>query len=134
MESSLAAAATPLPLEGGGGGNTLSEIYQNAKKLQLRTRDALERLERLEYSSGGNLESQTPELSASIKRDLTQIQSLCVEMDRLCRSLPSKSHRDLWKRYPPPNSLLLFSPLSYLGFLFISHANWSKSICHLQKI
>ncbi|KAM3736788.1 hypothetical protein ACB098_09G007200 [Castanea mollissima] len=96
--SASASASAATPLEGGGGGNTLSEIYQNAKKLQLRTRDALERLERLEYSSSGNLESQTPELSASIKRDLTQIHSLCVEMDRLCRSLPSKSHRDLWKR------------------------------------
>ena len=84
---------------GGGGGNTLSEIYQNAKKIQLRTRDALERLERLEYSTGGSMESQSPDLSSSIKRDLNHIQSLCVEMDRLCRSLPSKSHRDLWKRY-----------------------------------
>jgi Golgi SNAP receptor complex protein 2 len=84
---------------GGGGGNTLSEIYQNAKKVQLRTRDALERLERLEYSTGGSMESQSPDLSSSIKRDLTHIQLLCVEMDRLCRSLPSKSHRDLWKRY-----------------------------------
>lgn len=82
----------------GGGGNTLSEIYQNAKKVQLRTRDALERLERLEYSTGGSMESQSPDLSSSIKRDLTHIQLLCVEMDRLCRSLPSKSHRDLWKR------------------------------------
>uniref|UniRef100_A0A2N9J847 Membrin n=1 Tax=Fagus sylvatica TaxID=28930 RepID=A0A2N9J847_FAGSY len=75
---------------GGGGGNTLSEIYQNAKKIQLRTRDALERLERLEYSTGGSMESQSPDLSSSIKRDLTHIQSLCVEMDRLCRSLPSR--------------------------------------------
>ncbi|KAK7854177.1 membrin-11 [Quercus suber] len=100
MESASATAATALEGGGGGGGggNTLSEIYQNAKKLQLRSRDALERVERVEYSSGGNLESQTPELSASIKTDLTQIQSLCVQMDRLCRSLPSKSHRDLWKR------------------------------------
>uniref|UniRef100_A0A2N9IQJ9 Endonuclease/exonuclease/phosphatase domain-containing protein n=1 Tax=Fagus sylvatica TaxID=28930 RepID=A0A2N9IQJ9_FAGSY len=83
---------------GGGGGNTLSEIYQNAKKVQLRTRDALEQLERLEYSTGVSMESQFPYLSSSIKRDLTHIQSLCIEMDRLCHSLPSKSHRDLWKR------------------------------------
>jgi Golgi SNAP receptor complex protein 2 len=83
----------------GGGGNMLSEIYQNAKKVQLRTRDALERLKRLEYSTGVSMESQSPYLSSSIKRDLTHIQSLCVEMDRLCRSLPFKSHRDLWKRY-----------------------------------
>lgn len=85
-------------MEGGGGGgrSTLSEIYQDAKKVVLRTRDAVERLERLEYSSAG-MESP-PELSSSIARDITHIQSLCVEMDRLCRSLPSKSHRDLWKR------------------------------------
>jgi Golgi SNAP receptor complex protein 2 len=84
-------------MEGGGGGrSTLSEIYQNAKKVVLRTRDAVERLERLEYSSAG-MESP-PELSSSITRDITHIQSLCVEMDRLCRSLPAKSHRDLWKR------------------------------------
>ncbi|XP_018834170.2 membrin-11-like [Juglans regia] len=82
---------------GGGGGSTLSEIYQNAKKLMLRTRDAMERLERLEYSSG-SVGMDSPELSSSITRDITHIQSLCVEMDRLCRSLPSKSHRDLWKR------------------------------------
>uniref|UniRef100_A0A2N9IPZ1 Uncharacterized protein n=1 Tax=Fagus sylvatica TaxID=28930 RepID=A0A2N9IPZ1_FAGSY len=71
---------------------------RNAKKVQLRTRDALERLERLEYSTGVSMESQFPYLSSSIKRDLTHIQSLCVEMDRLCRSLPSKSHHDLLKR------------------------------------
>ncbi|XP_059451753.1 membrin-11-like [Corylus avellana] len=81
---------------GGGGRSTLSEIYQDAKKVVLRTRDAVERLERFEYSSAG-MESP-PELSSSIARDITHIQSLCVEMDRLCRSLPSKSHRDLWKR------------------------------------
>jgi Golgi SNAP receptor complex protein 2 len=84
---------------GGGGSGTLSEIYQNAKKVQLRTTAAVERLERLEYSSGG---MESPELSFSIKRDISHIQSLCVEMGCLCRSLPSKSHRDLWKRYPSP--------------------------------
>lgn len=83
-------------MEGGNGGSTLSEIYQNAKKVVLRTRDGVERLERLEYSSAG-MESPS-DLSSSITRDITYIQSLCVEMDRLCRSLPSKSHRDLWKR------------------------------------
>lgn len=81
---------------GGGGGGTLSEIYQNSKKLLLRTRDGIERLERLEYSTSTGMSS--PELSSSIQRDITQIQSLCVEMDRLWRSVSSKSHRDLWKR------------------------------------
>ncbi|KAF5457029.1 hypothetical protein F2P56_021167 [Juglans regia] len=78
-------------------GEYVSEIYQNAKKVVLRTRDAVERLERLEYPSG-KAGMDSPELSSSITRDITQIQSLCVEVDRLCRSLPSKSHRDLWKR------------------------------------
>ena len=46
--------------KGGGGGNTLSEIYQNAKKVQLRTRDALE------YSIAG-VGLDSPELLVSIK-------------------------------------------------------------------
>ncbi|OVA14227.1 hypothetical protein BVC80_9025g4 [Macleaya cordata] len=78
------------------GGGTLSEIYQNSKRLLLRTRDGLERLERLEFSSPTGIDS--PELSFSIKRDISQIHSLCVEMDRLWRSIASKPQRDLWKR------------------------------------
>ncbi|GAV88738.1 V-SNARE_C domain-containing protein [Cephalotus follicularis] len=82
---------------GGGGGSTLSDIYQSSKKLLLRARDGIERLERLESStSNGGLDS--PDLSHSIKRDISQIQSLCFDMDRLWRSVDSKSHRDLWKR------------------------------------
>ncbi|KAK6942459.1 hypothetical protein RJ641_027836 [Dillenia turbinata] len=81
---------------GVGGGSTLSEIYQNSKKLLLRTRDGLERLERLESSSSSAVDS--PELSFSIKRDISQIQSLCLDMDRLWRSVASKPQRDLWKR------------------------------------
>ncbi|KAK3405257.1 hypothetical protein EUGRSUZ_K01520 [Eucalyptus grandis] len=87
---------------GAGGGGTLSEVYQSAKRLLLRTRDALERLERLECSAtaaaaaAGGLDS--PELSASIRRDVVQIQSLCIEMDRLWRFLGAKSQRDLWRR------------------------------------
>ncbi|KAI4308137.1 hypothetical protein L6164_031241 [Bauhinia variegata] len=77
------------------GGGTLSEVYQSAKKLLLRTRDGLERLERLEYSTSAGMDT---ELSFSIKKDITQIQSLCVEMDRLWRSIAAKSQRDLWKR------------------------------------
>ncbi|XP_023518923.1 membrin-11-like [Cucurbita pepo subsp. pepo] len=82
-------------MEGGGGG-TLSEIYHSAKRLLLRTRDELEKLERLEYTAASGMDS--PDLSSSIKRDITQIQSLCVEMDRLWRSVAAKSQRDLWKR------------------------------------
>ncbi|KAA8518369.1 hypothetical protein F0562_015748 [Nyssa sinensis] len=80
----------------GGGGGTLSELYQNSKRLLLKTRDGLERLERLEFSSSTVMDS--PELSFAVKKDITQIQSLCVEMDRLWRAVAAKSQRDLWKR------------------------------------
>lgn len=80
------------------GGGTLSEIYQSAKKLLLRARDGVEKLERLESStSTGGYDS--PELSFAVKKDISQIQSLCVEMDSLWRSIAAKSQRDLWKRY-----------------------------------
>lgn len=82
---------------GGGGGGTLSEIYQSAKKLLLRSRDGLERLERLEYSST-SASIDSPELSFSVKKDISQILSLCADMDRLWRSVSAKSQRDLWKR------------------------------------
>ncbi|CAL0317515.1 unnamed protein product [Lupinus luteus] len=70
-----------------GDGATLSEMYQSAKKLLLRTRDGLERVERGELS-----------FSDSVHNDISQIQSLYVQMDRLWRSIPTKSQRDLWKR------------------------------------
>ena len=82
-------------MEASGGGGTLSEVYQSAKKLLLRTRDGLERLERLEYSTSSGMDA---ELAFGIKKDITQIQSLCVEMDRLWRSIAARSQRDLWKR------------------------------------
>ncbi|KAF7150063.1 hypothetical protein RHSIM_Rhsim02G0194700 [Rhododendron simsii] len=84
-----------MAMEGGGGG-TLSELYQRSKRLLLTTRDGLERLERLEFSSS-NSGVDSPELSFSVKRDIGQIQLLCVEMDRLWRSIAAKSQRDLWK-------------------------------------
>ncbi|KAK8957308.1 Membrin-11 [Platanthera zijinensis] len=96
------------------GGGTLSEVYQNARRLLLRTRDGLEKLERLEsssFSSSSSYSSSLPtsaapagtgmdsgDLSISISRNITQIQSLCAEMDRLWRSIGAKSQRDLWKR------------------------------------
>lgn len=85
----------------GGGGGTLSEIYQNSKRLMFTAREGLERLERLECSSSSlpssSLES-SPELFDAVKRDVAQILSLCAEMDHLWRSIPAKSQRDLWKR------------------------------------
>ncbi|KAI3833253.1 hypothetical protein MKW98_006352 [Papaver atlanticum] len=84
---------TDMAMEGGG---TLSEKYHNSKKLSMRVRGELERLEQLEFSSPSGIDS--PELSFSIKRDISQIHSLCVDMDRLWRSFASKQQRDLWKR------------------------------------
>lgn len=78
------------------GGTTLSELYQNAKRLQLKIRDSLERLERLESSTSSSAAS--PELSFEIKNDVSRLHSLCVDMDRLWRSVAVKSQRDLWKR------------------------------------
>ncbi|GFS33361.1 membrin 12 [Actinidia rufa] len=84
-----------------GGGGTLSELYQRSKKLLIKTRDSLERLERLEFSSASSSTSagvDSPELSFAVKRDIAQIQSLCADMDRLWRLIGAKSQRDLWKR------------------------------------
>ncbi|XP_058077702.1 membrin-11-like [Magnolia sinica] len=81
------------------GGGTLSEIHQRSMRLLLRTRDGLERLERLNSSSSISPSAvDSPELVFSIKKDISQIQSLCVEMDRMWRSVANKGQRDLWKR------------------------------------
>lgn len=93
----------------GGGGGTLSELYQNSKKLLLKAHDGLERLERLEYmssslpsssSSSASLSSlgSLPELYETVKTDVAQVHSLCSNMDHMWRSIPAKSQRDLWKR------------------------------------
>ncbi|KAJ8434605.1 hypothetical protein Cgig2_025031 [Carnegiea gigantea] len=84
-------------MEGGGAGTTLSEVYQNAKKLQLKIRDGLERLERLESSTSAGA-AASPEFSYEIKKDISHLHSLCVDMDRLWRSVAVKSQRDLWRR------------------------------------
>ncbi|XP_047961447.1 membrin-11-like [Salvia hispanica] len=90
-----------------GGGGNLSELYSSSKRLSLKIRDALERLERLEFTStsSSSLSSSSAVVAASsddqptlIRRDISQIQSLCADMDRLWRSIPSKPQRDLWKR------------------------------------
>lgn len=82
---------------GGGGGTTLSEVYQNAKRLQLKIRDSLERLERLESSTSAT-SAVSPEFAFDIKKDISQLHSLCSDMDHLWRSVAVKSQRDLWKR------------------------------------
>ncbi|XP_022843892.1 membrin-11-like [Olea europaea var. sylvestris] len=94
-----------------GGGGNLSELYSNSKRLLLKTRDALERLERLEYksssvssslsTSNGVVSGTSDDPSIVIRRDIIQIQSLCSDMDRLWRSIAAKSQRDLWKMYLP---------------------------------
>uniref|UniRef100_A0A0C9S4X6 Membrin n=1 Tax=Wollemia nobilis TaxID=56998 RepID=A0A0C9S4X6_9CONI len=89
-----------------GGTGTLSEVYQQARHLLLSVRDGLERLERLEShsslssprASARSHDDNAPDLAHSLKRDLSQLQTYSVEMDRLWRSQMPKSHRDLWKR------------------------------------
>ncbi|KAG9131022.1 hypothetical protein Leryth_006726 [Lithospermum erythrorhizon] len=76
----------------GGGGGTLSEVYQNSKRLLIKTRDGLERLEKMFESTSSS------DLSDSLNRDICQIISICSNMDSLWRSIPAKSQRDLWKR------------------------------------
>ncbi|XP_010442144.1 PREDICTED: membrin-12-like isoform X2 [Camelina sativa] len=68
----------------------LSEVYSSAKRILLRARDGIDRLERLD--------SDPTDLASSVKRDITEIQSLCSNMDGLWRSIPVKSQRDLWRR------------------------------------
>ncbi|XP_022898144.1 membrin-11-like [Olea europaea var. sylvestris] len=87
------------------GGGSLSELYSSSKRLLLKTRESLERIERLEYTSSSSFSSSSTvvpgtsdDQAAVIRRDINQIQSLCVDMDRLWRSIADKSQRDLWKR------------------------------------
>ncbi|CAA2964747.1 membrin-11-like [Olea europaea subsp. europaea] len=87
------------------GGGSLSELYSSSKRLLLKTRESLERIERLEYTSSSSFSSSSTvvpgtsdDQAAVIRRDINQIQSLCVDMDRLWRSIAAKSQRDLWKR------------------------------------
>ncbi|XP_061357648.1 membrin-11-like [Gastrolobium bilobum] len=80
-----------------GGGGTLSEVHQNAKKLLFRSRANLERLEG-PATAAASVAGADSELAFAVKKDITQIQSLCVEMDRLWRSVAAKPQRDLWKR------------------------------------
>ncbi|KAJ6801272.1 membrin-11-like [Iris pallida] len=98
-----------------GGGGSLSEMYQSARKLLLRTREGISKLERFEsaavtssssYSSSSppppnpslGIGLESPEIAFSIKKDIAQIRSMCSDMDRLCRSIASKGQHDLWRR------------------------------------
>ncbi|KAF8110577.1 hypothetical protein N665_0081s0010 [Sinapis alba] len=74
-----------------GGGGSLSEVYSNAKRILLRARDGIERLE-----SASLMDSS--DLTSAVKRDVTEVQSLCSNMDALWRSISVKSQRDLWRR------------------------------------
>ncbi|KAL6005175.1 Membrin-11 [Asimina triloba] len=82
------------------GGGTLSEIYQSSMRILFRARDGLEKLERLDssFSSFTSGAVDSPDLAFALKKDISQIQALCVEMDRMWRSVASKPQRDLWKR------------------------------------
>lgn len=120
---------TAMVMEGGGG--SLSELYSSSKRLSLKIRDALERLERLEFTStsSSSLSSSNAVVAGSsddqatlIRRDINQIQSLCTDMDRLWRSIASKPQRDLWKR-----SLSLFLCL-WVGFI---ECTWGD--CNMQS-
>lgn len=100
-----------MAVEVAGGGGTLSEFYQSSRRLLLKTRDGLERLERFEYtsssssssvlSSGAAVSDPSEKSVDGLRKDISQIQTLCSLMERLWRSIPAKSQRDLWKRSPP---------------------------------
>ncbi|XP_068635504.1 membrin-11-like [Aristolochia californica] len=83
-----------------GGGTTLSEMYQSSMRILIRVRDGVERLERLNssYNDSSSKAVDSTDLAVCITRDVAQIQSLCVEMDRLWRSVGVKGQRDLWRR------------------------------------
>ncbi|PHU30845.1 Membrin-12 [Capsicum chinense] len=94
----------------GTGGGNLSELYQNSRRLLLKSRDGLEKVERFEYTSSSSyLQSLSSSSSApmadpseqsfdAVRNDIAQIQFLCSEMEILWRSISAKSQRDLWKR------------------------------------
>ncbi|KAL6894548.1 hypothetical protein ACP4OV_008646 [Aristida adscensionis] len=92
----------------GGGGATLSEMYQSARRLLLSARDGVARVERLSSAPTSSSYSSAPLVGAGgpgdpaaaeeVRREVAQIQGLCAQMDRLWRSIPAKGQRDLWKR------------------------------------
>ena len=102
----MESAATALEGEGeggggGGAGNTLSEIYQNAKKLQLRSRDA---------GASGVLERQRWQFG---------VRSVCIHQKR---PHPNPIPLPLSPLQVPPRSLETVSSLLRFAFILISHA------------
>lgn len=98
-----------MDFSGGGGGATLSEMYQSARRLLLSARDGVARVERLASApTSSSYSSKVPLVGAGgagdpsgaedVRREVAQIQGLCAQMDRLWRSIPAKGQRDLWKR------------------------------------
>jgi hypothetical protein len=110
--SAIATTPTAAAMEfsgGVGGGASLSEMYQSARRLLLSARDGVARVERLasaptssSYSSSAPLvgggAAGVPAVAEEVRREVAQIQTLCAQMDRLWRSIPAKGQRDLWKR------------------------------------
>ncbi|CAH8387256.1 unnamed protein product [Eruca vesicaria subsp. sativa] len=77
-----------------GGGGSLSDVYISAQRILLRARDGIERLERFESASLVD----SSDLTSSVKRDVTELKSLCSNMDSLWRSISVRSERDLGRR------------------------------------
>lgn len=122
------------------GGGSLSDLYSSSKRLSLKIRDALERLERLEFSSASSssLSSSNAVVGGSsddqatlIRRDISQIQSLCADMDRLWRSIASKPQRDLWKRF---RSLSLCVSELVISFIEFACGNCKMYLCRFLLI
>ncbi|KAE8815911.1 hypothetical protein D1007_06751 [Hordeum vulgare] len=92
---------------GGGGGATLSEMYQSVRRLLLSARDGMARVERLASApASSSYSASAPPVGApdttdaeAVRREVAQIQGLCAQMDRLWCSIPAKGERDLWKRW-----------------------------------
>ncbi|KAE8795026.1 hypothetical protein D1007_30227 [Hordeum vulgare] len=90
-----------------GGGATLSEMYQSARRLLLLACDGVARVKRLASTPASSFYSATappvdapnPAGTEAVRREVAQIQGLCVQMDCLWRSIPAKGQRDLWKSF-----------------------------------
>lgn len=106
-----------MAVEGGGGGGTLSELYHSSRRLLLKTRECLEHLERLEFSSSSNTVDAS-ELAVVVRRDISHIQTLCSDMDGLWQSVASKSQRDLWKRFASYPRVYRYKLLHYISIYF----------------
>jgi hypothetical protein len=102
--SAIATTPTAAAMEFSGGGASLSEMYQSARRLLLSARDGVACVERLASAPtssaplvGGGA-AGVRAVAEEVRREVAQIQTLCAQMDRLWRSIPAKGQRDLWKR------------------------------------